>query len=64
MASVTAQLLTLRPFSGVDLGITGHWTGTSDGPTRQWYINFADGSERTYGGSVFRNAVRLVRQGK
>ena len=51
-------------FPGMDLDTTGYWTSTADGPTRQWYINFADGSERTYGGSLFRNALRLVRTGK
>lgn len=48
-------------FPGIDLEITGYWTSTPDGPTRLWYINFTDGSERAYGGSLFRNAVRLVR---
>ncbi len=48
-------------FPGIDLGLSGYWTSTPDGPTRLWYINFSDGSLRTYGGSLFRNAVRLVR---
>ena len=51
-------------FPGMDPEITGYWTSTPDGPTRLWYVNFTDGSERTYGGSLFRNAVRLVRTGK
>lgn len=51
-------------FPGIDLEITGYWTSTPDGPTRLWYVNFTDGSERTYGGSLFRNAVRLVRTGR
>ncbi len=51
-------------FPGMDPEIAGYWTSTPDGSTRLWYINFADGSLRTYGGSLFRNAVRLVRSGK
>ena len=51
-------------FPSIDLEISGYWTSTPDGPTRLWHTNFADGSLRTYGGSLFRNAVRLVRSGQ
>ena len=62
--SCTEPAINEEVFPGVDLEISGYWTSTPDGATRLWYINFADGSLRTYGGSLFRNAVRLVRSGK
>jgi hypothetical protein len=48
-------------FPGMDPEVLIYWTRSQDGPSRAWYINFADGSFRSYGGSILVGAVRLVK---
>ncbi|MGE4063407.1 MAG: DUF1566 domain-containing protein [Rhodospirillaceae bacterium] len=48
-------------FPNMDPDVLGYWSRTFDKQKRVWYINFVDGSFRTYSGTTLRHALRLVK---
>jgi hypothetical protein len=47
-------------FPNMDPDALGYWSRSFDAKKRVWYINFVDGSFRTYSGTTLRFALRLV----
>jgi hypothetical protein len=48
-------------FPNMDADLLAYWSRTFDAKKRIWYINFVDGSFRTYSGTTLRHALRLVK---